>query len=367
MKRALMEEKSRGRDGDNLDELDYHSEDDESEDGEVLVSDRVQLSRSGDNVGKGLRSLPELVKGQKVSKEELFDEAHQLELGPSKKGRMMIDELEFEEDDDEDEAEEDDDQAESDEENVIIKAAPSFQVNPQHVRNQRRLESDLLGIRIRMQPLLNQLENLTPEASVHARSYGALKDVLIDLLDIQQSLFGSERHAQNFSFTDQLGPSPNAQARIGELFRYLQLEHEVLWKQHRAVIESWERRATLYSTRQKELKVANKSAVDQTLAAMERRKELNKAVDFAKEDSGFYSQMLRDFVHQSAKLQDSQASANGTKSKVDKRKARYGDSKKDRDSLLNYQVHEKLVNFVAPTPLPKPSLDIDQLVKSLFK
>lgn len=77
-------------------------------------------------------------------------------------------------------------------------------------------------------------------------------------------------------------------------------------------------------------------------------------------DSDFYEQLLKEYV-----MTATLGSRINVKTKLKRTKNQSVDVKASKGRRIRYNVHEKLVTFVAPQP-HFTSLNVDQLMKSLF-
>jgi hypothetical protein len=316
-------------------------------------SRKVSLSRDRANVGKSLRGIDVGNEdGEVVKKARIFDNNGQLSMG--QRERANLDDLAI--DDDELQEEEEDHSAEEKEEvdNQFKVMRTSTRVNGEHVRRQRKTEAEILGIRIRLQGVLNQLVKVE-DATDERPDSTPLRDIVDSLLEMRSNVF--DHGLEEFSHLKGAIP-PKQTSSMDEIWAHIQESEESLWEHHETVIRAWERRAHLSLSRGKELRAMNKSAFEQVDAALARRMEIGKLTDFVQEDQDFYQSLLRDFV---------QARAMELPSKQSSKRAKYLEKQKNRGPVVRYEVREKMVNFLPPVPLAAPPLDVDQLIKSLFR
>lgn len=336
----------------------------------------LDLARDGKNVGRSLRNdLEQQQTGRRAGKvDEVFDAKFQLPLGKTLKRRRVQEEdeqidLEMEEwlanqslgsSEDED--------GEGELAAAPLRPSAPSAVNPKHVRNQRKTEAELMGLRIRLQPLVELSRKLgdephppTPALAAAANGVRSLYKILLQTRQLiaanGQPVVAAGGDAKDFSW------------------EALQRTEQALWERHVEVIAAAEQRLQLTSaaTAKKQLKAMNRTAVEQTEAAMERKREIGTQAFFP-DEADFYSQLLRDFVSTRASSASAStsssslsATARNSEHKLQRRSQRDYHKAKKEESKMNYQVHDKLVNFIAPIALSQPTIDIDQFVKSLFQ
>ena len=356
-------------------EEDDEDEETSSENGYEDNEDETEeiLPKSGKNIGKTLRKLDYEDNGEVLKKSGLFKDSEQLPLGvQTKRIRFEEEDYDFSENEGEEKEIRDDEEESS---GPLLVKTSTIQTDPSHVRTQRRNEADILGIRIRLQTALTLFTKLGEKNYSTLIDVQPLYELLEKLIKIRYLLIenGMKQYYQLSSSS--LLDKNEATNKVNEnIWKEILTQDDELWEQHRPVIEAWERRAHLSMNKGKALRAMNKSAMDQTEAAIARRSEItqqqqqkptlgnehSRATSFLKDDESFYQQLLRDFVQ--SRSNNLYETVNSTK---EKRKKKY--SKVPKDERINYQVHEKLVNFIAPTSLPAPTIDVDQLVKSLFQ
>lgn len=84
------------------------------------------------------------------------------------------------------------------------------------------------------------------------------------------------------------------------------------------------------------------------------------------DDSTFYQQLLKSLIEEDATADPTEVTRNWLKSREQNKKRKVYDRKASKDRVLKYAVHEKLVDFVAPTEKEPPEYAND-LFKNLFK
>lgn len=84
------------------------------------------------------------------------------------------------------------------------------------------------------------------------------------------------------------------------------------------------------------------------------------------DDSAFYQQLLKSLIEEDGSTDPTEAARNWLKSRDQNKKRKVYDRKASKDRVLKFTVHEKLVDFVAPTEQQPPDY-ADNLFKNLFK
>ncbi|KAH9249881.1 hypothetical protein BASA81_012372 [Batrachochytrium salamandrivorans] len=320
----------------------------------------LDLARDGKNVGRSLRNDLELLSQKQTNKrvgkvDEVFDAKFQLPLGKTSKRRRVQEEdeqidLEMEEW----LANQSLDSSEDEEPVAPLRSSAPLAVNPKHVRNQRKTEAELMGLRIHLQPLVELSRKLGD--GPHPAAAGGVRSLYKILLQTRQLIVANGQPLELLEAMDLKDFSWEA----------LQRTEQALWEHHIQVIAAAEQRLQLTSTAKKQLKAMNRTAVEQTEAAIERKREIGTQAFFP-DETDFYSQLLRDFVSTRASSVPSSATVRNSEHKLKRRSQRDYHKAKKEESKMNYQVHDKLVNFIAPIVLSQPTIDIDQFVKSLFQ
>jgi len=265
-----------------------------------------------------------------------------------------------------------------------------------HVKNQFSLWCELMGFRIRMQALLQDVKKFPgPEAMrTDPEIVEGLQKVLVSLCKLRFHAFENAHHM------------------MGEAD--LAVSHDINWEFikecndtdrtfYEKTFDTWHDRTTSRQGKSKKLhlQALNKSLsaqVDQVMSVGEEtvarsqmrhpgekrinEEELKEAMHDPEiyDDSTFYQQLLVSFVTANSANSAIRDITEGVdneevKSKLETLKARQNrrkrkrevDTKASKGRKLRYNVHDKLVNFATPRPNALSSVDTGQLFSSLFQ
>jgi len=286
-------------------------------------------------------------------------------------------------------------------ENIVLRSKPKRAENEsKHVKNQFNLWCELVGFRIRMQPLLQDTFKLPSETlltniadtrpSVKETVYeckASLKNVISQLVEIRDNISGdSQKRSLEDVDWDEVEQG-NKKSREFYETTFDDWHRRVQAKRAGSAPGSRQLKAIGQSiSEQINNMFLGDSASEVVSRSQMRPGDVKKIGDNSEKademipddqvynDSAFYQQLLLNFVSTTNAANavrvaeaDNDLVQDRLRRKLQRRKKkRKVDTKASKGRKLRFTVHEKLVNFIAPRTAMEAPVDTDQLFQSLF-
>mmetsp|Transcript_1878 Transcript_1878/g.2149 ORF Transcript_1878/g.2149 Transcript_1878/m.2149 type:complete len:415 (-) Transcript_1878:98-1342(-) len=282
---------------------------------------------------------------------------------------------------------------EEDEEDEEDDEKPSFEIRAkkkvggvkqaEHAKIQIDNWSKAVGLRIRMQPLITAAERL-PEFETRKKLMGikkvktkldqvskSLRDVIGDLLSLRDHV--EEQNMKDFEgYSETIGKKRSSKAAMlsnERTFKKKKGLSEDLYcplnENVNVIFDRWHTKVKMRSL--SKLKMVDQSISKQVNEVMETNRWKSDKENY--NDDNFYQQLLKDLVTFSGvDVAREQGGSNFLlkSRKLTKKKKANVDVKASKGRRIRYTVHDKLVSFLAPQPVPTSTIEREQLLKSLF-
>ena len=286
----------------------------------------------------------------------------------------------------------------------------------QHTLHQKKLWTDLLGIRVRLQPLL-ELGNRLPNSEAHGLFHDHSDENLEAFASAVDSLTGLLRTCVSVSETlsrqhQDVKALPQTRKRkrqadaVEDLWDEMDTSRENFIPYRDAVVSRWSNKTQLQSgvSLNKKFKVVNRGILsqigsvladetrllkrtrtrrtDHTIVGESLRKNTGKNNDDTTDeemprssyddvdeeifdDGDFFKVHRQEYLESTMSGDDFMALSKSYASRRTKKKKKV-DTKASKGRRLKYVVMPKLTNFCAPEHVSAPSIDVDTLMGSLF-
>jgi len=381
-------------------------DEDEDEDVEEVDDDDEEEEEEAENSEEDSMDIQDDASSNSMSEEESGADDNDEDARPSS-GKKRRRPVERETQDQFEESESEDDDEDDGEERVVVRGSKRARQNPEHVKNQVSLWSELVGFRIRMQGLLTAAEKL-PRDRDHAafskanpkiqksveantKKIGDVLENLLELRALTSKHYIAEKDLQEISLPS--GDTDAAWASISKT-------NKVMESMYMKTFDTWHRETIAKANGGMKLKAINKTISDQLNMVMEggakiiQRAQMRPAAnapialepeeesqDTAEtvhdeevyNDTSFYQQLLVSFVSASNVREMGRVADvddDLVRDRVRRKMKSAGPKRRffrGKDRIIDYKVHEKLVNFVTPCPPVNTPIETEQLFLSLFQ
>lgn len=266
---------------------------------------------------------------------------------------------------------------------VLIKKQKNKAAKSAQVKSQIKIWNNLMGIRIRMQPIL--LKTLKFPSTVKKFNSSSVKETFQSLLKLQNSLLVA---SDRYRVTRKRSYKAFIQGQSSsEVWGNLSKENDEILGFCGECFDAWQDRFDVMDGVKDKYKSLNMSVTKQVSAAMQskqviaRNQQLPKALKkfgskrertFDKSvyiDTMFYQQLLKDFIAFSGRHNVDNPTQNLVKTKLKRKKRANVDVKASKGRRLKYLVHDKLTNFAPSVPEEASRIEDslnDRIFKSLF-
>ncbi|KAL0589704.1 hypothetical protein ABG067_002253 [Albugo candida] len=249
-----------------------------------------------------------------------------------------------------------------------------------HVRNQKLIWERCLENQIYTKRLLSSSKLIRIEPQVPSERTIDCIDRLYDCIDTMEELEGLLS-----SWDSQTPPRVPLQRKSPEiLWEEMMKEIENAIPNYNSILSTALQKTTLLNgkpMKEKKFKAVNQDILSQVDAVVADPLRVKRKAHIPKEeatsmegdeleldelmydDAEFYQHLLKEFVDQNTEAGGWQAAL---RQRINRKKRKLVNRKASKGRQIRYVVHPKLENFMFPEPHAKPSMDIDELFKSLF-
>ena len=228
------------------------------------------------------------------------------------------------------------------------------QTRSRHAKNQQILWAEFLGLRIRMQPLVEQASRLDGVDERGREKPHPLAQMCSSLMQVQEKLVLGEEG-------EETGGEGDGDISIDALWTRISSMSQSLLSKHETLLNKLEKRILLESG--SKLASINRGVFAQVDAVLAKRS--NFLDSFDEEEGKFYQAMLKEFLLTKKAPKDV---VSRSRKKLKRSKKKGVDVKASKGRRIRFDLHDKLVNFMPPLgPPPSSQLDLQSFFRSIFR